>query len=87
LSDLNGVTDRLSEARNRAGLTQKDVAKALEVTIAAVQAWEYGRAQLTISRAAQLASLYGVSIDYLAWGADKPLREDPRITKIRKILS
>lgn len=83
---LDGVGQRISEARGQALLTQNDVSLALDVTIGTVQSWEYERAQLTLRRAAELADLYGVSIDWIATG-EAPRREDPRIRKIREIVS
>ena len=83
---LSGVGQRIAEARASALLTQNEVSIALDVTIGTVQAWEYERAALTLRRAAELAELYGVSIDHIATG-ESPRREDPRIRKIREIVS
>lgn len=77
---------RIRDARADALLTQNDVSISLDVTIGTVQAWEYERAQLTLKRAAELADLYGVSIDWIAFGGEKPVTEDPRIEKIRRLL-
>lgn len=84
---LDGVGGRVRDARQACGLTQNEVSIELEVTIGTVQAWEYERAQLTLRRAAELAGLFGVSIDYLAWGDGPPPAEDPRIARIRKIVN
>ena len=84
---MENVGQRISEARAKALLTQNEVSMALDVTIGTVQAWEYERAQLTLRRAAELAELYGVSIDWIAFGGEVPQREDPRIEKIRRLLN
>jgi transcriptional regulator with XRE-family HTH domain len=85
LKNLDGAETRIREARARAGLTQQQVATHLDVTVGSIQAWEYGRAQLTLRRAAQLAELYGCTIDWIAFGGI-PTREDPRIRQIRNLL-
>jgi transcriptional regulator with XRE-family HTH domain len=83
---LNEVSERISQARLDAGMTQRSVAKELDVTIGTVQAWEYDRAKLTLNRAAQLAELYDVSLDWIAFGHER-VNQDPRIRQIQKLLN
>jgi len=84
LIELIGVSDRISQARIRAGMTQRGVAKALGLTIGSIQAYEYQRANLTLARAAELAELYGVSIDWIAFGT-QATRPDPRLDIIKRL--
>lgn len=86
MTHLNGVNERIAQARQRAGMTQRSVAKDLDVTIGTVQAWEYDRANLTLNRAAELAKLYGVTIDWIAFGYET-LQADPRIARIKSLLN
>ncbi len=51
--------------RKRAGLSQRDVAIALNITQSAISAWESGRNRPDIETIQQLASLYSVSVDDL----------------------
>jgi transcriptional regulator with XRE-family HTH domain len=67
-------------------MTQRSVSKDLGVTIGTVQAWEYDRANLTLNRAAELAKLYGVTIDWIAFGYET-LQVDPRIARIKSLLN
>jgi transcriptional regulator with XRE-family HTH domain len=83
---LNGVSERISQARLDAGMTQRSVARDLDVTIGTVQAWEYDRANLTLNRAAQLSELYKVSLDWIAFGYER-VNEDPRIRQIQVLLN
>jgi len=82
----NEVSERISQARLDAGMTQRSVAKDLDVTIGTVQAWEYDRANLTLNRAAQLSELYKVSLDWIAFGEERA-SQDPRIRQIQKLLN
>ncbi len=58
-----------SAAREKAGMTQSEVAKALGVNQSAVSFWESGRNQPRGKQMVKLAKLYGVTVDEL-------LRED-----------
>jgi transcriptional regulator with XRE-family HTH domain len=80
------IPERLKDAREQAGFTQRAVAQHLDVTIGSVQAWEYGNANLSLHRAMQLTDLYGVTLEWLAYGDTPPRPEDPRINQIRKIV-
>lgn len=53
------------ESRKKAGLTQMEAAKALGVTDAAVNQWESGKTMPTAKRLAEVAKLYGVTVDEL----------------------
>lgn len=55
----------LRDLRVRAGLTQKDVAKALQVDQSAVSYWERGRNPPLAKYHEPLARLYGISVEEL----------------------
>lgn len=63
-----------SAAREKAGMTQNEVAKALGVNQSAVSFWESGRNQPRGKQMVKLAKLYGVTVDEL-------LREDEQNAK------
>ena len=51
--------------RKRAGLSQKDAADALNISQATLSHYEIGRREPDLATVAAMASLYGVSVDYL----------------------
>lgn len=53
--------DKLRSLRTKAGLTQLDIAEKLDVSAAAIGAWENGRAKPRLSKLGQLAELLGTS--------------------------
>ena len=54
-----------SSAREKAGMTQKEVAKALGGNKSRVSFWESGRNQARGKQMVKLAKLYGVTVDEL----------------------
>lgn len=50
------------EARERAGISLTEAAKALEVTKSAISIWENGKGNPLLGNLKKMASLYGVSI-------------------------
>lgn len=55
----------LKELRQKAGLTQEQVAKLIDVDQTAVSHWESGRYKPLAKYQKKLAKLYGVSMDDL----------------------
>lgn len=53
--------EKLRSLRARAGLTQLDIAEKLDVSAAAIGAWENGRAKPRLTKLGQLAELLGTS--------------------------
>lgn len=51
--------------RKRAGLTQTELAKVIDVTQSAVGSWERGEAYPRVSKLKELADLYGCTVDEL----------------------
>lgn len=52
---------KLAGLRVTAGLTQTEVASALNITQGAVSIWERGDSKLTVDKIQQLADMYGVT--------------------------
>ena len=67
-SDLGAKVKKLRIAH---GLTQEDVAKALDVTPGYISNVENGRNLMTLRMLSYYAELTGVSLDYLAGSVDK----------------
>lgn len=53
--------EKLRSLRTKAGLTQLDIAEKLDVSAAAIGAWENGRAKPSLTKLGQLAELLGTS--------------------------
>lgn len=51
--------------RKRAGLTQTELAKKIDMTQAAVGSWERGEAYPRVAKLKELADLYGCTVDEL----------------------
>lgn len=66
------LTNHLIDARKQAGLSQGEVAEALEVSRQAVSRWETGLALPSTDNLAKLSKLYGISIDALLGGQTTP---------------
>lgn len=71
-------SERLRSLRDRAGLTQAEIADKLGLTSRAVGAWESGRARPRLDKMSQLADLFGVTVsDLMGEGAEIPLAGAP----------
>lgn len=64
-ADSAAMSDRIREARQEAGLTQVDVARAMGLKQQSVQAWEAGRTRPGADKLAALASVLGTTVDAL----------------------
>ncbi len=63
--------DRLKEIREDKDLSQKDIAKILNVSQVAYSYYEIGKRQIPIDLLKKLAKYYNVSIDYLLYLTDE----------------
>ena len=61
---------KLKEAREKAKLSQKEVAEKIGTTQQQINKYENEQQEMTFQRAIKIADLYNVSLDYLA-GRDK----------------
>jgi len=62
--------ERLYQLRRQAGLSQEDLAEALDLSRQAVQKWESGASRPDIDNLAALAGYFHVSLDYLILGTE-----------------
>ena len=58
------LNEKLAELRKARGLTQQEIAEALDVSRQAVSRWEVGTATPTLDNLSSLSRLYGVPLDY-----------------------
>ena len=70
--DRKIFSERLKRLRKERGLTIVDIADALSIIKQSVHTWENMKTIPTLDRAAALADLLGVSLDYLTGRTDKP---------------
>ena len=75
------LREKLIVSRNKAGLSQMELAERLGVSRQAVSRWESGDTTPTMDKLKALAKLYGVSLDWLC--SDAADREPPRSSKTR----
>lgn len=64
---------RFKECRERAGITQKEAALNLDVSIQAVSYWETGSRMPTVDKILQMCDLYNTSADYLLGRVPMPI--------------
>ena len=65
---MESLAYRLAEARKNCGLTQGQVAEKLFITTQSVSSWECGNSIPETEKLPELASLYGVTADWLLSG-------------------
>lgn len=58
------ISDRIRQVREKAGLSQAQLAKKLDVTRSSVNAWEMGLSMPTAQYIVALSKLFHVSTDY-----------------------
>ena len=73
------LREKLIVSRNKAGLSQMELAERLGVSRQAVSRWESGDTTPTMDKLKALAKLYGVSLDWLC--SDAADRELPEAAK------
>ena len=59
------ISERIKELREKQNLTQSGLAKKLNITRSAVNAWEMGISVPNVEKLVELSSLFTVSVDYL----------------------
>ena len=59
------ISERIKELREKQNLTQSSLAKKLNITRSAVNAWEMGVSIPNVEKLVELSSLINVSVDYL----------------------
>lgn len=64
--------NNLKAARKAAGMTQTEVARVVGITQNGYSYWENGKAKIDHASLTKLASLFGVSVDYLLGSSETP---------------
>ena len=76
--NISEMGDRIKARRNSCGLTQNDVANALQISPKAVSKWERGENAPDVGTLVPLARLLGVSSDWLL-GSERSRRHVRRV--------
>ena len=69
---ISVFSERLTELRNQAGLTQPKVASSIGITTRTYQHYEAGEREPQVTMLVKIADFYSVSLDYLAGVTDDP---------------
>ena len=78
---MNTMMDRIRTARKQTGLSQADVARALHISVSAVNQWEQGLIKnIKLRHFFALANLLGQNPQWLATGKMFPLEQKPSTT-------
>lgn len=68
------IGERLKSLRSQKGITQREIAAAIEVSSVSVQRFEYGTVRPSLETLVALADYFDVSLDYLVGRSDDPAR-------------
>lgn len=68
---MNGFSGRLAKIRKEKHLTQAEVAEKLNVSFQAVSLWERGETVPDVEKVVEMASLFGVTTDWLLLGKEE----------------
>ena len=71
------LAQQIVNLRKRAGMSQKQLARAIEISPSAVGMYEQGRREPAIHIMIRMSNLFGVSLDYLVTGQESPYRRCP----------
>lgn len=71
---MGKINERIKMLRTSNGLTQKQLADAINVSEVSLQRFEYGSSRPSLDTLIALADLFDVSLDYLCGRSDEPER-------------
>ena len=70
--DMKKSGERIPQLRIQHGYTQEEFAKALNIDRSNLSRIESGRRGCSLDLLVQLSSIFGVTLDYIVFGRDKP---------------
>ena len=78
------LAEKILKLRTARGLSQGDLAEALEVSRQSVSKWETGQSVPDLDKIIKLADLFGVTTDYLLREAEVPPQVEPQIVYVER---
>ena len=66
-----GIGNRIKECRMKSGMSQRDLAKSLELSDTAISSIERGNNYPSINTIKKISEMFNISIDYILKGEDK----------------
>lgn len=76
------IGHRIAALRREAGMSQAQLAQALNVSPSAVGMYEQGRREPAAETLAAMADLFSVSVDYLITGRCLEVRDEARLSQL-----
>ena len=73
---------RIALLRRNAGMSQQELAGKLKISASAVGMYEQGRREPSVQLLSNMASLFGVSIDFLVMGKATTAREQEELNQL-----
>ena len=74
---MDSIGNRLFELRKKKGITQEKLAEKLNVSRQSVSNWELDKSLPDTDKLLVLAQIYDVSLDYIAYGKQEEITEQP----------
>ena len=73
---------RVAALRKAAGISQSELAKMLKISPSAVGMYEQGRREPALDILAEMANIFGVTIDFLVTGKAGTMEEEDRLSQL-----
>lgn len=80
------IADRIRYLRDKAGMTQVDLAKRLGISRSAVNSWEMSLSSPSLSNIVEMTEIFNVSADYLISSSEKLLIDITDLTSEQREL-
>lgn len=75
------VVDRLNLLQENSGMNQKDLAKAIGLSLSIFTIWNKGNAKPGLKQLVKVAQYFNVSLDWLVFGEDAPNNDLENVIK------
>ena len=76
------VVDRLNLLQENSGMNQKDLAKAIGLSLSIFTIWNKGNAKPGLKQLVKVAQYFNVSLDWLVFGDDAPINDLENVIKL-----
>ena len=86
--DQDAFGSRLKEMRKKRGLTQEQLAEALNISTPHLGNIEIGKRGISVDLLVEVSDILNVSVDFLIRGTDSPTQQiKPLLAQIRELLT